>query len=300
MSYDFVKVFRSIIHSSIWLESDSTLRVWIFLLATADPEGLVEGSRIGLARAAGVEVEAWDRAIATFTAPDSDSKDPEHEGRRIEAVPGIGWRVLNARKYRDRRSEPESGAERTRRWRERSRGSCDGASHNVTPVTSVTSRDEVRLEGEGDREERQLEKSVSSLDPSLSTSSRRGDGGGDSPTALEFPCNGESSTWKLTVKQVETWAALYPGLDVEAECRKALAWVSSGGAGTRKTARGMPRFLVSWLNRATDRGGGFSGGRRSAAGSRSREQVSQRLAAADDPTRARLEELGRPPGGEKP
>jgi hypothetical protein len=60
--------------------------------------------------------------------------------------------------------------------------------------------------------------------------------------------------WELTFAQVDEWAGLYPGLDVVAEAAKALAWVK---ANNRKTAKGMPRFLVSWLGRATNgaRGG---------------------------------------------
>lgn len=66
---------------------------------------------------------------------------------------------------------------------------------------------------------------------------------------LSFPTAGHPQTWVLTTEQVAEWSELYPGLDVEAECRKALAWIK---ANHRKTSRGMPRFLVSWLNRAND------------------------------------------------
>ena len=66
---------------------------------------------------------------------------------------------------------------------------------------------------------------------------------------LTFPTNGHPQSWQLTREQVAEWVELYPGLDVEAECRKALAWIK---ANRRKTSRGMPRFLVGWLNRAND------------------------------------------------
>jgi hypothetical protein len=52
---------------------------------------------------------------------------------------------------------------------------------------------------------------------------------------------------------LEEWQELYLGLDVEAEARKALAYVREN-TGRRKTPRGMPAFLVRWFNRATDRG----------------------------------------------
>lgn len=69
-----------------------------------------------------------------------------------------------------------------------------------------------------------------------------------------FPCVGRETTWPLLDSQVQEWAALYPNLDVLDECRKALAWIQAN-QGHRKTAKGMPRFLVGWLNRSVERGG---------------------------------------------
>jgi hypothetical protein len=66
---------------------------------------------------------------------------------------------------------------------------------------------------------------------------------------LVFPCRGEPATWGLDAAQVQAWKDLYQGVDVLAECHKALAWVQANGG---KTAKGMARFLVNWLNRVTD------------------------------------------------
>lgn len=73
------------------------------------------------------------------------------------------------------------------------------------------------------------------------------------PALLTFPCNGKQKTWRLTQSAVDEWTALYPGIDVLAECRKALAYVK---ANRPKTARGMPAFLVAWFNRINDRKAG--------------------------------------------
>jgi hypothetical protein len=70
------------------------------------------------------------------------------------------------------------------------------------------------------------------------------------PSVLVFPTTGAGpKTWDLTPDQIAEWANLYPGVDVASECRKALAWIQ---ANHPKTAGGMPRFLVRWLNRVTD------------------------------------------------
>jgi hypothetical protein len=64
---------------------------------------------------------------------------------------------------------------------------------------------------------------------------------------MNFPI--ESGDWALPAKQLAAWVELYPALDVQLELNKAWAWVDANPS-RRKTARGMPRFLVSWLNRA--------------------------------------------------
>lgn len=68
---------------------------------------------------------------------------------------------------------------------------------------------------------------------------------------LTFPCVGTPNVWHLTQDQVDQWTQLFPGLNIVQECKRALAWVQ---ANTRKTERGMPKFLVKWFCRANDSG----------------------------------------------
>lgn len=71
-------------------------------------------------------------------------------------------------------------------------------------------------------------------------------------TVLEFPVVGaQGPVWGLSETLVAEWRALFPNVDVLAEARKALAWLRAN-EGRRKTANGMPRFLVRWLTRAVD------------------------------------------------
>lgn len=71
-------------------------------------------------------------------------------------------------------------------------------------------------------------------------------------SVIVFDCQGSPDRWHLTQTQIKTWQNIYPNLDVTAECHRARAWTD---AGRRKTAAGMKRFLVGWLNRSTDKGG---------------------------------------------
>lgn len=107
MSMAYTKLFSSIITSTIWMEPDQIRLVWITMLAVADKNGEVQGSVPGLARIAGVPIEAARDAISRFMSPDPDSRTKDDEGRRIEEIDG-GWRLLNHRKYREMCSRDEA------------------------------------------------------------------------------------------------------------------------------------------------------------------------------------------------
>jgi uncharacterized protein YdaU (DUF1376 family) len=75
------------------------------------------------------------------------------------------------------------------------------------------------------------------------------------PPVMEFPVVGAGApTWTLTQGRVDEWQMAYPNLGVVNECLKAQAWIRAN-VSNRKTAGGMPAFLVRWLNKATERSG---------------------------------------------
>jgi hypothetical protein len=93
------KLFSKILDSSIWLESMPTRIVWLTMLAAMDEDGMVTcASPANLAHKAIVPIADTIEALRVLEGPDANSSDPDHEGRRIERVPG-GWIVLNAGKY---------------------------------------------------------------------------------------------------------------------------------------------------------------------------------------------------------
>lgn len=102
----YVKLFSSIVRSTIWQESKETRLVWITMLAIKDARQIVESSVPGLAVAAGVTLKECEEALKVLMAPDPYSRSQDHEGRRIEAVEG-GWKVLNGEKYQQRMSVEE-------------------------------------------------------------------------------------------------------------------------------------------------------------------------------------------------
>jgi hypothetical protein len=135
----YTKLFNSIITSTIWTEDDRTRIVWITMLALADKNGEVQGSVPGLARMAGVPVEATEKALKKFLSPDKHSRTKDDNGRRIEEIDG-GWHLLNHAKYRQMASKEEAQtahAVRQKRYRERQkRNGRDGkVTHRDVRVT---------------------------------------------------------------------------------------------------------------------------------------------------------------------
>lgn len=116
----FVKVYSSILASSVWGESLATRVVWITMLAMADRNGLVEASSDGIARAANISLRQADAALEVLSSPDPRSKtDDGHEGRRIARIDG-GYQILNYLKYRELQTPAQQKtAARVRKFRER-------------------------------------------------------------------------------------------------------------------------------------------------------------------------------------
>lgn len=106
MPTTYVKLFASILDSTVWQENLPTKVVWVTLLAMCDRDGKVWASIPGLAYRAGVGIEDCEVALKKFRDPDPYSRTKDFEGRRIEEIDG-GWLLLNHAKYREMMSAAE-------------------------------------------------------------------------------------------------------------------------------------------------------------------------------------------------
>lgn len=157
MAETYTKLFSSIVRSSVWLEDDQTLRVWVTLLALADRDGYVGASVGGLAHQARVPEQKTREALAKFMAPDPDSRSQEHEGRRIEQA-DRGWVILNHERFRDMRDEEAVRAyEREKKRRQRAGNSektpvVPGQSPSVPKSPPLRSDPDQKSDPEPERE----------------------------------------------------------------------------------------------------------------------------------------------------
>lgn len=116
------KLFATILDSSIWMEPTPTRLIWLTLIAVMDEDGFARFATVeNLAHRAIIPLDEARAAVACLESPDAGSSDPDHEGRRIERVPG-GWMILNAPKYREivtRIVAKEGNRRRVQRFRDK-------------------------------------------------------------------------------------------------------------------------------------------------------------------------------------
>lgn len=161
MNGGFVKLYGSILTSSVWQEPMATRLVWITMLTLADKKGYVNASIPGLANLARVDISDCMKALDTLMMPDPFSRSKNDDGRRIEEVDG-GWRLINHEKYRELRTDKQiQDAQRQARHRMRDRcdesresrieaeadaeAYADNRQEPTTPTARETSFSEVRM-----------------------------------------------------------------------------------------------------------------------------------------------------------
>lgn len=125
----------------------------------------------------------------------------------------------------------------------RRRKGFETVSDTVSDTVSHTQPEPNRFQGAGSREQGAGSKEQGrGVCPELASSSE------PAPVVLTFPVVGKAREWHLRQDQLEKWSALFPGLDVLASCRKALAWVDARPR-RRKTFVGMEGYLATWLTK---------------------------------------------------
>jgi hypothetical protein len=101
----FAKIFYQIFDSTI-AENWQHRHVFMDLLVLADVDGCVNKTASAIARQTNVPLEIVQAGIDALSAPDPDSQNKEHEGRRlipIEEGRAWGWRIVSYQHYREMR-----------------------------------------------------------------------------------------------------------------------------------------------------------------------------------------------------
>ena len=105
----------------------------------------------------------------------------------------------------------------------------------------------------------------------------------DGPEIIRLPLAKSGEEAVITQPQVDEWAKAYPGVDIPQQLRHMRQWLLANQT-KRKTHRGLPRFIVSWLSKAQDapRGGTGRGATdNSAALAEALDQIEQKERTID-------------------
>jgi hypothetical protein len=120
----FVKLYgRKLLRSSLWFESPTVLKLFIYMLCEADLHGVVDVPSVkALAHNANLSHSACVAALLVLTSPDPISRTQAHEGRRVLPRDEGGWVVVNAVKYRKMQTVSQvKKAAAQARWRAKSK-----------------------------------------------------------------------------------------------------------------------------------------------------------------------------------
>ena len=96
---DFVKVYDTLLTSSVWFQGKDVRILWITLLVMADADGNVHSSLPGLAHTAALTRAETEAALSVLEAPDPDDTSGVLDGVRVVREPW-GWHVVNRTAYR--------------------------------------------------------------------------------------------------------------------------------------------------------------------------------------------------------
>lgn len=233
----FAKVFESLWDGSL-AESWETWSLFVFMLAHADADGVVDMTPTAMARRSSIPIERVRAAIDVLSAPDPDSRTPDDDGRRIVLIDDHrtwGWRIVNHARYRARRDEDARRADARERM-DRLRNGGDDVRHGSPSFATVR---------HGSPKQMQKQKQKQMQQESLLPAATDCD-----PTTIGVHILLPSTVDEVEIGEAEVreWASLYPSVDVAAQLRIMRGWLLANPT-RRKTRRGMRAFVTSWLAR---------------------------------------------------
>lgn len=271
------------IYAAMW---DGTLgetweawTLFVYMLANCGPDGVLDKTPSAISRGSMLPIEVVRKGLAVLEAPDPSSRSEAEGGARIvrlDAHRDWGWRIVNFLKYREASEDPRLAANRRRRYRDAH--ATVGDAPGTVGDAPATVGDAPGLEAEAEAEESSTcspigEQSGSALaGQSLAAAPRRApprssrqeeaqtavfvDAGAAPAPVVALPTNRYGTIreeWPVMPAQEQEWTALFPAVDVPAQLRAMRAWLLANQT-NRKTARGMPAFVVAWLSREQNRG----------------------------------------------
>ena len=198
--------------------------VWGYCIAKADDSGIVILNPALLAPIIGTSRVDVEQAIEYLTSPDPNSKNPEHEGRRLINMSGYAYAVVSHAIYRGIKNNQDRREYMREYMRKRRGNDAVNSLQSLQKLTKVN---------------------PASASVSVSVSDGVGGKGKGKGTGTRKPKRAADDLDRLRA----TYAPI--GVDVDRELVKCRAWCAAQGVGEPTLRR-----FVNWLNRADRKIGG--------------------------------------------
>lgn len=263
------KIFECELDSTMAEQPPVTRLVWHYMLMLKDEDGRVDMTAAAFARRTNIPLSDVEVAAEALSSPDPLSRTPDAEGRRILPIEGqpYGWQVVNHALYRamgNREDRRRQNREAQQRWRDRQQGEDNGGGGEDESAPVIVRKQESASTMRNKPSDADADADADAGEEATPPARRPANGATGrefaGPPVLVYPVTasraGGETEWGLAEAKITEWRECFPGLDVLAECRKALQWVRDNPT-RRKTAKGMLRFLGGWLERAQNRRGGL-------------------------------------------
>lgn len=271
----YAKVFRSMWDGTLAERWEGWV-VLVFLMAHADPEGLVDMTPGAIARRSGLPLEVVRAGIDALEEPDPMSRSPREEGRRLVRLDPArtwGWRIVNYREYRglvDAESMRQQTRERVQRHRER-----NAEQRGVTLGNAPLRQAEAEAEAEAEETqntpascaEPALELGAEAMPEAIAEARRPGarsraragadkalERDAEARPLVRLPTNVPGVEYPVGPLMVAEWQRLYPAVNVETELRRMRGWLLARPR-RRKTWGGTFTFATNWLDGEQNKGG---------------------------------------------
>ena len=240
----FAKLFNQIFDSTI-AEDHVVRHVFMDLLVLADRDGVVDMTPEAIGRRTNVPFELVSRALVKLAEPDTRSRSDLEAGARIVLIDSHrdwGWQIVNYQHYRsvvDDEARRTYFRDRQREVRAKQKSVKDSQrqSHLSKKITQAEAEAEVNIElPNGSSKARSDLKTIAS-----------------EPVVWSLKLN-DGTEYPISSEDVETWARLYPAVEVQQQLRNMSGWLL-GNPTKRKTRRGIKRFINTWLSKTQDSGG---------------------------------------------
>ena len=140
------KIFESLYDGSMVGAGPTVFAVWGYCIAKADRGGVVNLNPVLLAPIIGTSMVDIERAIEYLERPDPNSKNPDHEGRRLLNMSGFAYFVVSHAVYR-RMNNGEDRREYMREYMRRRR--CDEPVNSLQSLQKLTTVNPVSASASG-------------------------------------------------------------------------------------------------------------------------------------------------------